>query len=212
MTRDIPPAMVTALERPTVTPFFAVDIELDTDPLYFWTGVGDLNLDGNTYTGAGNLLQISDIQEGVDLAAKGATVALSGIPTAILADALTEPYQGRPARIKLGVFDEAAAEPGVLLLENGVDALLMENSDRFDISYDTTGFAFELFSGKLDQMETSMGGETITIAVSIESRMIDLKRPRIRRYTHADQLALYSGDLAFEFVTRLQSESLTWGS
>jgi len=211
VSRLIPPAMIAAIEKPTVYPFFALDLEFDTDPLYLWTGVGSLSLDGNTYTGAGNFLTISEIQEGVDLAAKGATVSLSGIPSSLIAYALSEPYQGRPARIKFGVFDEDADDPAVLLMESG-DALLMENGDRFDISYDTTTFAFELFSGRMDQMAIDEGAEEATIAVTIESRFIDLQRPRVRRYTDADQQSRYSGDLAFEFVPRLQEESLKWGS
>ena len=51
-------AVADNLSQPVVRPFFSIDLLLD-DPLYFWTGLGELTLGGVTYTGAGNLLNVS---------------------------------------------------------------------------------------------------------------------------------------------------------
>jgi len=73
-----------------------------------------------------------------------------------------------------------------------------------------THTSFTVFTGEMDQMNISYGPETVTISLEVESRLVDLERPRIRRYTDADQRSRYPGDEAFSFVTRLQNESLEW--
>ena len=181
MSRDLATAISNALDDDVISVFWACDLLFDApNTLYFWNGIGDLSLDGNTYTGAGNLLNISEMRESSDIAAYGATLTLSGIPTNEINLALAEPYQGRRAIVKFGV-DVAGTKSSVTV-----------------------------FTGEMDQMSISFGPDTATISLDVESRLIDLNRPRIRRYTDADQQARYPGDLAFEFVTRLQSESLEW--
>ncbi len=181
MSRDIASAISNALDDQTISVFWACDLLFDSpNALHFWSGIGDLSLDGETYTGAGDLLGISELRESSDIAAYGATLTLSGIPSSIISVALAEPYQGRKAVVKFGV----------------------------DVGGTKT--AFTVFTGEMDQMSISFGADTATISLDVESRMIDLNRPRIRRYTDADQQSRYVGDLAFEFVPRLQSESLEW--
>ena len=94
--------------------------------------------------------------------------------------ALAEPYQGRRAIVKFGV------------LSGG------------------TRYSSTVFVGEMDQMNINVGPETSTIELDVESRLVDLQRPRLRRYTDADQKSRFSGDDAFEFVTRIQNESLEW--
>ena len=211
MTRGLPTDIIAAINSQSVHPFFAVELLFDSpNELYFWTGIGDLVLEGITYTGTGDLMQISEIQESTDIAAKGATLTLSGIPSALLSLAYDEPYQGRVCKIKFGMIGEGV-ESGSFLLINDTDYLLLNDvGDRLDISSKGPANMFDLFVGTMDQMNISEGAETSTISLSVESKMIDLERARIRRYTDANQQARFSGDLAFEFVTRLQDEKLDW--
>lgn len=104
MTRTIPTVVLNALEDEVVVPFYAVELMFDDDgALRLWTGVGDLDHDGHIWTGGGNLLNISEVQEANDLSARGAVLTLSGLPSEILSLALTQPYQGRVANIYFGV-------------------------------------------------------------------------------------------------------------
>ena len=64
----------------------------------------------------------------------------------------------------------------------------------------------------MDRMIISDDGENATIKVSCESRLIDLNRNRVRRYTDVDQQSEVSGDLGFKFVESLQEKSIDWGS
>lgn len=108
MSRDIAGVIATALGDEVVEPFFAVDLEFDSGTLRLWTGVGSREINGNEYIGAGNFLQISEMQETAEIQAAGATLTLSGIPSELLSLALTEPYQQRPARIYFGLVGAEA--------------------------------------------------------------------------------------------------------
>ena len=71
--------------------------------MQIWTGLGNLSLDGNTYTGAGDLLGISSVGESIDISARGATITLSGIPQNILADADAEEMEAKRREITLAI-------------------------------------------------------------------------------------------------------------
>ena len=213
MTRGLPNEIAVASQAATVRPFFAVELLFDSpNELRLWTGVGDIEFEGDTYTGSGELMQISEIQETSDISARGATLSLSGIPSNLINLALSENYQGRKAVIKFGMFDEDVAA-GSKLLINDTDFLLLNDSgDRLLIDYDAEITMFDLFVGRMDQMTIDEGPDTSTIAVTVESKLIDLERTRNRRFTDEDQQSRFPGDKSMEFVTRLQNESLVWGS
>ena len=186
MGRTIASGIISKLDDAQVFPFYAVDLLFDSNPVYAWTGFDTITLNSNSYTGVGNLLQISDVQESQDIAAKGMTLSLSGIPSALLSLALNTPYQGRLCKVYLG---------------------FMTSWESPDASPDIV----EIFSGYMDQMTIDEGPETSTITTSVESRLIDLERPRTRRYTAENQKQRFSGDKAFDFVESLQNLRLQWG-
>ena len=63
----------------------------------------------------------------------------------------------------------------------------------------------------MDQLVIEEGAETSDIRVSVESRLIDLERPRTRRYTSQNQGIRFANDKAFDFVESLQNQRLAWG-
>lgn len=103
MSRDLTTSVLNALDDAVVYPFFAIDIDFASGPLYVWSGFGDLVIGGKTYLGASQLLNISSVEETTEMEAKGATITMSGIPSSFLSLALTEPYQGRECRIYFGM-------------------------------------------------------------------------------------------------------------
>jgi len=105
MSRDITTEVSDALDDAVIRPFFAVDLDLDSESVYMWSGYGDLVIGSKTYLGVGNLLNISSVTETTEMDAKGATLTLSGIPSSFLSLALQQPYQGRECRIYFGVID-----------------------------------------------------------------------------------------------------------
>lgn len=182
MSRNFSAAFGTAIAASVVEVFFAVEIEFASGPLYVWSGYGDLTFGGKTYLGAGQLLQISSVDETTELEAKGASITMSGIPSSFLSLALQEQYQGRSCIIKFGVR-------------------LSTGSLEF----------VEIFSGELDQMNITESGDTATIAVTAENILIKLERPVVRRFTEEDQKTRYSADRGLEFVNALQDKEIYWG-
>lgn len=207
MSREIGTGIATALEANEIQPFFGVQLYLDSQPLYFWTGLGDLTIGGITYLGTGQFLSISEMEETAEIAAKGAVITLSGIPSNLISLAITEPYQGRICKIMFGAID---ANREYLLAEDG-SYILREDSGRIDITLGEATPAVELFSGYIDRMDIDEGPDTSTIAISIESRLIDLERARIFRFTDQSQKSRHPNDRGFEFVEDLQDKQFNWG-
>ena len=106
MSRDITTEVLNALDDAVVYPFFAVDLDFSSGPLYMWSGYGDLVIGSKTYLGTGQLLALSSVEETTEIEAKGASLTLSGIPSTFLSLALTEPYQGRECRIYFGMTSD----------------------------------------------------------------------------------------------------------
>jgi hypothetical protein len=181
LSRSLSSLIQQSIQQDQLVVFWTVDLLFDSpNAVYMWSGLGDLDLNGQTYVGVGDLLQISELRESSDIASYGATLTLSGIPSDMVDLALAEPYQGRKAIVKFGV------------IQNG--------------SYNTA----TTYTGEMDQMNIQYTPDTVTIALDVESRLVDLQRARIRRYTDADHQSRFEGDIAFSFVTRLQNESLEW--
>ena len=63
----------------------------------------------------------------------------------------------------------------------------------------------------MDLMTIADDGERANIGLTCENRLIDLNKPRIRRYTNSDQQSEFSGDTGFSFVESLQEKTIYWG-
>ena len=207
MSRDIPVGFSDAVEAPTVDVFFAIELFFDTSTLRFWSGLGEVVLDGETYVGSGQMIQISSVDETLDVSAKGATLTLSGLPSDLLSLAIQEPYQGRKCKIYFGIRDNKAQ----FLQQEDDDYILTETGAYIDTSVIPVNVMAEIFTGYIDQMNIDEGAESSSIAVYVESRLIDLQRPRERRYTSESQKSRFPNDRGFEFVEDLQAKKFQWG-
>lgn len=184
MARDLTTALKNELTAPVLSPVIFYEGEFASGFVRLWSGYGDLLWNGQTWQGVGHLAGISPIQEDGQISAKGITVSLSGIPQSLIAVALSEARQGKPGKIWLGAMDSAGAVV--------VDPYLS-------------------FSGRLDVPEIDEGADTATITITYESRLIDLERPRERRYTANDQALDYPGDKGFDYIPSLQDKQIVWG-
>lgn len=206
MSRDLSAAISNSLEDNVVYPFFAVELQFDSpNTLRLWTGYGTLVFEGVSYYGTGELLNISSVEETIEMAAKGATLTLSAVPSEVISLALQEPYQGRVCKIYFGMFST-----DTLLQEDGTSYILLQDGAKIAIESQETGLT-EVFTGYMNQMSIEEGPETSTIQLSVESKLVDLERPRVARYTSAYQKDKFAGDLGLEFVESLQDQKLVWG-
>ena len=188
MSRSITTAFKNAIVDQVVRPLLACELEFSTGTLRFWNGYGDLTMtaggSSNTFTGLGDLMNVSAISESDQIEAIGASLSLTGIKSSLISAALSANYTNRNASIFLGLFDT-------------------NKSVIADV--------YTLFKGKMDIMKIDEGPESATIVLNLENRLIALDRARNRRYTHEDQQLSFSGDLGFEFIPDLQDKEIIWG-
>jgi hypothetical protein len=209
MSRVLPTTIVDALDDNVIYPFFAVEMNFDSDNvLRLWTGVGTLTFEGVSWTGAGTLLGISSVEETKEIAAKGANISITGLPSEVLALALSTPYQGRTCKIYFGMFAKGS------LQKESTNFILLEDGSRIELEDRSTGLT-EIFTGYMDQMNISEDAGTGTIQVSVENKLIDLERARVARYTAEYQrsrdIVGASTDAGFDFVADMQDQKLAWG-
>jgi hypothetical protein len=184
MARTITAALEAATLADLVKPVVLVEALFGSGASRMWTGHGDITWNGVTWVGVGTLLGIGQITETREIRATGLDISLSGVPAEMISLALSEPYQGRQAKIYIGAFNNAT---GALIAD-----------------------PYLAFSGRMDVMVISEKEEPI-ITVSTESRLIDLERPRERRWDDQDQQTDYPGDKFFEFVSSIQNIEIRWG-
>lgn len=206
MSRSVSSGFSDAIQRDVVQPFLAVDLAFDSGNVRAWTGLGTLSVGGVDYVGTATIMSISPIEETIEVAARGAQFVLTGIPSDLLSLALSEPYQGRIAKIYFGMM----SVPERLLTEAGA-IITTENLLPLDISSGKQSELVEIFSGFMDTMQIADEIETSTITLTAENRLISLERPKNRRYTSEDQKREFSADLGLDFVNDLQDKEIKWG-
>src|SRR4051812_5427365 len=86
--RDLSADMVTEVTAAQLRPLVLIKGEFDSGDLNLWSGIGTLSWNGDTYTGAGHLLSMSEVTENNLSDAQNTTFNLTGIDTAVLAAAL----------------------------------------------------------------------------------------------------------------------------
>tara|TARA_R110002167_G_scaffold266752_1_gene473534 strand:+ start:1088 stop:1729 length:642 start_codon:yes stop_codon:yes gene_type:complete len=177
-------SIVTRLGADEQAVFFAVKAEFDTDDIRVWSGSDDITVNSETYTGAGALLSIGNVEENLELKSNGLNIALSGMDTTVINYALTENYQNRPITIYLGY---------VMGGSNEVVGTLT------------------LFKGRMTSIVINDTPQGSTVTIDAENRLVDLDRPSNLRYTKESQNYLHSGDTGFNRVASLQDKQIVWG-
>lgn len=183
MARDLTAGMQAQIVAPTSEPILLFEGVFASGTVRFWTGVGNLSWNGQTWTGSGDLIAISPVTETVEVRANGLTVSLPGIPSSLVSLILGDARSGRAGTVYLGFLSGGAV----------------------------VGNPTPAYIGRLDVPTIEDSGETSTISISYESELIDLERARERRYTPEDQAIEYPGDLGFDYVASLQDAEIVWG-
>ena len=185
MTRIATAGLLDAIDEEVVRPVLFVELDFPSGFVRINSTNSELTnpADSNVYTGIGNLGSVSTIEESSNLQANGIQLQLSGVAPGVITAAF-EKAQGRDATIWLGLFDS---------------------------NYVVIANPSIIFQGLIDNASIALG-ETGTVQLNIENRMIEWQRPKIRRYTDEDQQAAHAGDLFFQFVNQTTDKELFWGA
>ena len=212
MSRTLDSNITSAISSGNISPFFAFKLDFEntltgTESLFLYTGQGNLIIDDVLYTGVGSILNFTNIEESADIGAKQVSITLSGIPSTNLSLALQTPYQGREVTISFGIRAD-----GTFLANEDGDFILNQDGHLIDISTISNEDATStLFVGYIDTLDIQEGPETSTITVNLESKLLQLERQKVLRYTSAIQKSLFAGDKGFDFVDKLQDKKFVWG-
>mgnify|MGYP003112609761 FL=1 len=185
MSRGITNALNTKFTSSSFRPFVAVDLDFSGGNVTVWTGLGNITFASTTFVGTGEVLGISPVTENGAVQANGLVVSFNGLDSTLVATALTESYQGRSAIVYVGVLDD---------------------------DYTVVADPYQLFKGRMDTMTISDDGENANIKVACESRLIELNRAKVRRYTMVDQQSEFAGDKGLNFISSLQDKSIRWSA
>ena len=209
MARDITTGFDDELDEVNKNPCILVKAEFDGGDLLLWSGYGSIDFNGDTYSGAGQLMSMSPVQETQELRANNVTFGLTGLDAAVIATGRTEDYSGRPITAWFGLRDSDGQVP---------------TDDSGNIPLDSSGNAptdspggliadpYRIFSGEMDIIEFEYNGENSGGHIAAESELLNLRKKNERRLTPEDQKLEYPGDLGFDFVPTIQDRQITWGA
>ena len=136
MARTLTTAFNNAITSQVIRPLLACELEFSTGTLRFWNGYGDLTMtaggSSNTFTGLGDLMNVSAISESDQVEAVGAQLSLTGIKSSLISAALSANYTNRNASIFLGLFDtnKAVIADVYTLFKGKMDIMKIENWDN----------------------------------------------------------------------------------
>lgn len=149
-----------------------------------WTGIGPIAWNGQSWQGIGSLLEVSLLADASTVEAKGIVATLSAFDAALLPAVLGEFVLGSAVTVYLAGFDD-----GVLIAD-----------------------PIPAFVGRMDQPTIAIDGQSASIALACENRLIDMDAAVDRRYTADDQQRDFPGDLGMNFVNSIQEDTVYWGS
>ena len=183
MSRSITTATNAAAKGEIARPVLLVEMDFQSGIVRLNSSVRDIAYAGYVYYGTGEFGDVSNVEDGTDMKARGITLTLGGIAPSMISLFLGEQYQGRPCRLYLALLDS-----------------------NFVMIVDPV----EVFSGKLDSATMEIG-QTGTITVTAEAELADWNRPRVSRRTNEDQAKRHPGDTGLFWVDKTISASFKWG-
>lgn len=184
--RSIDPAVAALLGDREQNLALFVELETESGTARLWNGVGDKQLGGETFEGAGDLLGFGDPEMNNDLEASPMQVSLSGVPSDHLTRAITERVTGKALTVQLAWLDGAGDPVGSVII----------------------------WGGKGSEYAWEDTGETATLILQGEGRLIEAEGATNRKWTSEDQRHFVDpADAFFDNVEALQERDLgSWGA
>src|SRR5579884_406727 len=162
----------------------------DGTVMRLWTGVGDLNLGGTVYQGAGRLIAMDGLDASIGTTAPTATFKMSGVDAAIAALAVAERdlIVGAEIDIAVQIFGDGAvaAEWQPVDAPVGLGAWIGDQ-----LTFDRTTAAR-------------------SITLSALNYFASRSRPQGSYYSERDQQLRYPGDSGGKFMASLISKNINW--
>lgn len=186
MSRSMDALTAAAFRATELLPILFVSIgtaDEETD-LRLWSGLGPFSWDGQIWTGLGDLVGFSGVEETREVAAQATSYQLAGVPAATIPASVAQMKQGRPVRMWLGAVNR-----------------------RMQL----VGEPVQLERKLVDRLSAEDDGKSATFTLTAEGWLADFRKSRVSRYTSEDQKRRYPSDRGFEYVAYLQDAQILWG-
>lgn len=211
---SLPATAADIARQPHVGWFPLIEMVFDSGVVRIAGAAFDVEYNGSTWVSGRGLVSMSPIGESAD-EIMGLQFTVSGVPTAALAEAQQEKYQGRPCTVLMAFLaSEDAAAPTL-----DVSFVAPATNGAPTLATDLTGQQYRLGSaepgaywlgawtdpqvlhvdplawqGFLDMPTINRAQGTCTVSVTAEHRLADWNRPRKFLFNHADQQRIDPGD------------------
>jgi len=184
MARTLTAAVKTELNAASKRPVFAAEFDFTDGFTRLHSGHGDLTLDGNTYTGAGDLLAVEFPAESTSKEVATGSAVISGVPSGTLTDVLPGEYKGRNMSLWIAFLNS-----------------------NYAIIADAVEYKF-----RMDTATINEGGEFSSVSIVGNSRHTEAKRPANLRYTKEDQAHRHPLDTGLQWMSQLQDARVNSGT
>ncbi|MGI9500100.1 MAG: hypothetical protein ACR2P3_08680 [Geminicoccaceae bacterium] len=170
--------------RRNIKPVVLFDLELDDGERNFWTGRHLVPVNGKDYLPLPGLEGGISIRQSLELEDLAGDIRLSGVQPEILAIALTDDYQNRPARVHLASRDAAGR---------------IQSSEL-------------VFSGLIEDIRIQEGSDDPSLEIIIRGVFADLDDVADIRYSAADQSEIDPHDTFFDFLEAAREAKPPFGA
>ena len=176
----------TELEKPVTRVVYFVELQLSTGTQRISTFNQPITWGGNTWSGFGQLVNMSQVQEEEGSEAKNINLTIVAAESSWLALAIgpVEAYRGRPVKIYMCPLDT---------------------------SFQLVGTPVQVWRGTMDTVVVSIdeNGEG-GVNVKCETSAFSLKRRPVFRVNAAQQKQKYQTDTGFDYLTDLIANPQLW--
>lgn len=190
MTRTLTSGMQTEVAADVIKPVWILRLDIETDPLYVWTGrgnfiptgTGDTSLDGFTFLGLGNIGNISAIRD-TNRGSSAVKVSLPGVDLndTALKELLTDAkkWQFRQAWVWFGLLNT---------------------------TYGVVVDPFRVKTGRMDHLSITGSGTSGTVVVEIESNQSFVSEASGTKYSEQKEL-IDSNDVSQDYTYDLANSN-----
>jgi hypothetical protein len=184
MPRTLTTAFKNALVAERLSPRFFIELELAAATIRYWTGGYDVTVDSKVWQGNGYLNEIGEVTLTRRIENQGLEIQIAGELEVLVSLAMQSVQQNKAAYIYLGFLDSNGA--------------VISNLSPY-------------FIGIFDNAEIEDNPDSAKITLRFQNLLVENDADNELRYTHQTQIALFSGDLGFEYVEQLEDFRGYWG-
>lgn len=151
----------------------------------FWTGLGNYNFMGASWSGMGDMAGMSEIEETTELRATGMEFSLAGVPSTLGGRSLVD-------YVEFHTRSGGEVEAWLALFDVTTRAMIPD--------------AKQIFAGTIDSPVIRISGSTFGVTIAAEGPLAGMNGTPGQRLNHETQRGLFPGDMGFEFVSKIQKK------